>query len=75
MTAMTKRTFSVPTEVIEEAIPFAHGNLSAYATEALRAQIEQDKLKSLLDQMTAAPDFGPPLTDREIATAERRLFA
>ena len=47
--AFAKKSITIPVDVLTDAQEFVkHGNLSAYVAEALRRQVERDKLDRLV---------------------------
>ena len=58
-----KKSITVPMDVLDEVNRLlSDGNFSAYVTEALKRQIQRDKLSQLVDELEA--DYGP-VTEEE----------
>jgi hypothetical protein len=55
--ASEKITVTVPAEVLSPARESARGNLSAYVTRALRAQLVHEAMDTLAEDMEANPAF------------------
>jgi len=57
-TAYEKRSITVPRDVVDDVNSvMGPGNFSAYVTEALRRQVQRDKLAQLISELTA--EHGP----------------
>ncbi|MDR0958880.1 MAG: hypothetical protein LBM23_00720 [Propionibacteriaceae bacterium] len=66
-----KKSVTIPTdhdESCESLLP--DGSFSAYASTALRRQVERDNLAQLVDEMSALHD---PISDAEIEERVREL--
>jgi len=62
-----KKSITVPMDVLDEVNRLlSDGNFSAYVTEALKRQIQRDKLSQLVDELEA--DYGP-ITEEEYQQA------
>ena len=58
-----KKSITVPMDVLDEVNRLlSDGNFSAYVTEALKRQIQRDKLSQLVDELEA--DYGPVSPER-----------
>ncbi|MGW0822022.1 hypothetical protein [Streptomyces sp. NPDC002845] len=69
--ATKKYTVTLPEELAEEIRgEVGAGNFSAYVTQAIERQREQDRLGELVEWMQ---EQGGPLTEAELAEAEAEL--
>jgi hypothetical protein len=55
--ASEKITVTIPAEVLGPARESAAGNLSAYVTRALRAQLVHEAMETLAEDLEASPAF------------------
>jgi hypothetical protein len=55
--ASEKITVTIPSEVLGPARESSNGNLSAYVTRALRAQLVVEAMETLVEDLEANPEF------------------